>query len=179
MNDVNQFGMDTVDAVSSLVAANRYLQALVLLYSAIDTLAWVSVSTGDVTRADFCHWVDVYMKPQSELGCTSEDLYSARCGLLHSGAAESKMSREGRANEIWYVTSPHSVVRLRAYAQKAGAQAKIVYFTSLVAAFADGVMQFCDDLALDPVRDAQCSDRIKRWLRFLPTSSLEAGGDGP
>ncbi len=63
MNEVDQFGMDTVDAVSSLVATNRYLQALVLLYSAVDTLAWVSVSTGDVTRADFCSWVDVYMKP--------------------------------------------------------------------------------------------------------------------
>lgn len=157
------------------MAANRYPQALVLLYSAVDTLAWVSVSTGDVTRADFCRWVDAYMKPQSRLGCSAEDLYSARCGLLHSGAAESKMSREGRANELWYVTSPHSVARLHAYAQKAGAQASIVYFTSLVAAFADGVMQFSDDLALDPDRNAQCSDRIKRWIRFLPTSSLPSG----
>jgi len=88
------------------------------------------------------------------------------------------MSREGRANELWYVTSPHSVARLQAYAQKAVAQAKIAYFTSLVAAFADGVMQFSDDLASDPDRHARCADRIKRWLRFLPTGSLEAHGGG-
>lgn len=178
MNAIDQFGMDTVDAVSSLVAANHYLQALVVLYSAVDTLAWVSVSTGDVTGADFCRWVDVYMKPQAQLACSAEDLYGARCALLHSGAAESKMSREGRANELWYVTSPHSVARLQAYAQNAGNRAKIVYFTSLVEAFANGVMQFSDDLASNPNRHAQCSDRIKRWVRFLPTRSLEAGGGG-
>src|SRR5216683_5888041 len=104
MNAVDQFGMDTVGAVSTLVTANQYMQALVLLYSAIDTLAWVSRSAGNVTRADFCRWVDVYMQPQSRLGCTAEDLYGARCSILHSSAAESKLSREGRVNELWYVT---------------------------------------------------------------------------
>jgi hypothetical protein len=42
----------------------------------------------------------------SRLGCTAEDLYAARCAIVHSGAAESKMSREGKASEIWYDTSP-------------------------------------------------------------------------
>jgi hypothetical protein len=178
MNAVDQFGMDTVGAVSTLVTANQYMQALVLLYSAIDTLAWVSRSAGDVTRADFCRWVDVYMQPQSRLGCTAEDLYGARCSILHSSAAESKLSREGRVNELWYVTSPHAVTRLEAYVQKVGAQAKVVYFSSLVAAFADGIMQFSDDLAADPSQHAQCSERLKRWLRFLPTGALEGYGEG-
>ena len=177
MNEVDQFGMQAIDAIKHLVVANRYLQALVVLYSAIDTLAWASLSSGDVTRSDFCHWVDAYMTPQVQIGCTSEDLYGARCALVHSSTPESRMSREGRARELWYVTSPHSVDRLQSYSQKVGAKAKIVHFTSLVAAFTDGAMKFSQELASDPARDAICTERMKRWLRFLPIASLDSQAD--
>ncbi len=173
MNEINQFGMQTVDSVRHLVDANCYLQALIILYSAIDTLAWASLSSGDVTQSDFCRWVDTYLTPQSQIGCTSEDLYGARCALVHSSAAESRMSRQGRANELWYVTSPHSINRLESYAEHIGVNAKVVYFTALIAAFGEGVMKFSQELASDPIREAVCTERIKQWLRFSPTASLD------
>src|SRR5438128_1331218 len=120
MSEVDRFGMATVDAITHLVRANHYLHALVILYSTIDTLAWASISSGDVTRSDFCHWVRAYMNPELTMGCSPEDLYAARCALLHSSAAESKMSREGRASELWYVTAPKSTARLEAHRQKVG-----------------------------------------------------------
>ena len=166
---IEQFGMETIDAVSNLVTANRYLQAVVLLYSAIDTLAWADLASGDVTRSDFCRWTTAYMNPDSKLGCTAEDLYAARCALLHSAGAASRMTREGRAAELWYVTSPHSVALLEARVRETGANAKVLYFTALASAFAEGVMQFNDDLELDTDRLARCSERVRLWLRFLPT----------
>lgn len=47
--NIDQFAMETADAILQLVRANRYLHALVALYSAIDTLAWSSRTNGDVT----------------------------------------------------------------------------------------------------------------------------------
>jgi hypothetical protein len=165
--------MQTVDALTTLVRANHYFHALILLYSAIDALAWASLSSGDVTRSDFCNWVSQYMDPQSRLSCSSEDLYAARCGMLHSSTAESKMSREGRASELWYVTSPHSIPKLEAHRQRVGSRAKVVYFTALVGAFVEGVMRFSDDLAAEPKRQVAANGRMERWLRFLPMHSAQ------
>jgi hypothetical protein len=173
MGEVDRFGMQTVDALTTLVRANHYSHALILLYSGIDALAWASLPSGDVTRSDFCNWVNQYMDPQSSLGCSSEDLYAARCGMLHSSTAESKLSREGRASELWYVTSPHSIPKLDAHRQEVGSRAKVVYFTALVSAFAEGVMRFSDDLMADAKRQAAADERMGRWLRFMPMNSVQ------
>ena len=174
MNEIDLFGMQTIDAINQLVVANRYLQALVVLYSAIDTLAWVSLSSGDVTRFDFCKWDDTYLKPEMQVGCTSQDLYAARCAVVHSSAAESRMSREGQASELWYSTSSHSIDYLQSYARKVGAKAKVVHFTTLIAAFTFSVMDFSQELATDPGREAVCVERMKRWIRFLPLAASDA-----
>ena len=167
MYKIEAFGIDTGDAVAELVKANHYVQALVVLYSAIDTLAWANRNAGDVTRSDFYDWVSKYMDPTARLGCTPEDLYAARCAMLHSGAAESKLSRERKASELWYATSPHSVPALQAHAQKVGANAKVLYFSALLTAFSEGVMKFSDELSLDPARNTETAERIRRWLRFV------------
>jgi hypothetical protein len=176
VNEIDEFGLQTMNAIARLVEANCYLQALVILYSAIDTLAWANISSGNVTRSDFCRWVDMYLMPQTQVGCTSEDIYGARCSLVHSGSAESRMSREGRVSELWYATAPNSINRLELYALKLGAKAKVIYFTALVAAFAEGVMKFSQEIASQPEREATSIKRIKQWLRFLPTGSLDVQG---
>ncbi|HEX8454948.1 MAG TPA: hypothetical protein VF647_22920 [Longimicrobium sp.] len=173
MGEVDEFGMQTLEALTTLIRANHYTQALILLYSAIDAVAWASLPSGDVTRSAFCNWADQYMDPQSSLGCSSEDLYAARCSMVHSSTAESKMSREGRARELWYATSPHSIPKLDAHRQAVGSRATVVYFTAMVGAFAEGLMRFSDDLSADPKRQAAANSRIGRWLRFIPMSSVQ------
>ena len=175
MNAIDQFGMDTVDAILSLIEKDnsRYLQALVLLYSAIDTLAWASLTSGDVTRLGFCDWVDKYMQPKLKLGCTSSDIYGARCSILHSSAAESSLSRQGNVSELWYVTSPSSAAQIEAQIKKEGAHAKVVCFTSLVDAFTNGASRFSDDITEDQNKFALCTERMKRWLKFVPTNTLK------
>ncbi|MCK4410800.1 hypothetical protein KAV67_00815 [Candidatus Bipolaricaulota bacterium] len=163
---IAEFELQTLDAVSCLMKAKHYVQALVVLYSAIDTLAWSTRTSGDVTRTDFCRWVAQYMEPELRLGCTAKELYSARCGLVHSGVAESRMSREGSAAEIWYATASKSVPVLQAEVARRGVTAKVVYTTDLVAAFADGAMKFGEDLESNEARQKEVVDRIRRWLTF-------------
>lgn len=164
--------METVDAVTVLVRAGHYTHALILLYSAIDVLSWVNRPSGDVTRSDFCSWVREYMDPRANLGCSPEDLYAARCGMLHSGTAESKMSREGRARELWYGTSPRAATRLDAFRQQSSAHAEVVHFTALVGVFSEAVMRFSDDLAVDPPRQSAADARMRHWVRFVPSASV-------
>jgi hypothetical protein len=159
--------MQTIDAIKQLVIANRYLQALVVLYSAIDTLAWVSLESGDVTRSAFYQWVDTYISPEKLIGCTSQDLYAARCAVVHSSSTESKLSRDGKARELWYVTSASSAERLQNYAQSVGSNAYVIPFTLLVAAFTEGAMNFSEALAQNPELNSRCVERMKHWLSFM------------
>ncbi len=177
MNEVDQFGMQTIDAIKELVVANRYLQALVVLYSAIDTLAWVSLESGDVTRSAFYEWVDTYIVPEKLIGCTAQDLYAARCAIVHSGTTESKLSRDGKARELWYVTSSSSAEQLQKYAQSVGSNAYVIPFTLLVAAFTEGATNFSEALARNSDLNTRCVERMKHWLRFMTVSKGEESED--
>jgi len=73
-----------------------------LLYAGIDAMAWLDrpESSMDVTARDFINWTDKYLL--SGDGLTGEDLYEARCGILHSLTGESKRHRELRARKLFY-----------------------------------------------------------------------------
>lgn len=93
---------------------NKYwLSAVKLIYSGIDNLAWLSRVHDrlNVEKKDFKDFVNKYLLPSSGLRCSSEELYSARCGLLHSNTAESKISRSGMARYLSYATGLSSEER--------------------------------------------------------------------
>lgn len=83
-----------------------WLSAVKLIYSGIDNLAWLS-RVHDRPNAggkDFVDFVSRYFLPDSRLGCSSEELWGARCGLLHSNTAESGISRSGKGRYLSYAT---------------------------------------------------------------------------
>jgi hypothetical protein len=76
--------------------------ALVLTYSGIDAAAWVNSDRPSVDRTAFKDFVSRYLLAAKALPCSPDDLYSARCALLHNLASESDMSKRGAARPIWY-----------------------------------------------------------------------------
>jgi hypothetical protein len=68
--------------------AGAIVAALAMVYVGIDTLALLSCPSGQQsqTRADFIAWVDKYLKadPSSEYEYEGDDVYAARCAVLHS-----------------------------------------------------------------------------------------------
>jgi hypothetical protein len=172
MNEIDRYIMDTLGSIRQLVEANYYTQALIIIYSAIDTMSWANLTTGDVTRRDIVDWVNLYIDPENTLGCSANDLYAARCVLVHSTSTESRMSRVGDAREIWYVTSPHSRQALQEYAQENNSQALVVELTHLVALFVDAADRFNIDIYSDQERLTTVNQRIASWIRFTPSGSI-------
>src|SRR5207245_8304759 len=84
-----------VAALEACLTANRWEPTLILLYAGIDAMAWLDrpASQRDVIEADFVQWAERYLLSQPSPGLTGEDLYGARCGLLHSHTGESKKHR--------------------------------------------------------------------------------------
>jgi hypothetical protein len=79
-------------------------QALILLYSAIDTMAWLirEKSKEDSDGKDFIEWFKKYLLPDSNLEGTANDFYASRCGIIHSNSPEARSIRKGNANPIYY-----------------------------------------------------------------------------
>jgi len=98
--NINQL-LGTIDSV---LQSKSILPGLILIYSGIDIMAWLSrdKSHQENTRSDFKIWVNTYLLPDSRLNCNADDLYAARCSILHTYTPESKISREGGAREIYY-----------------------------------------------------------------------------
>jgi hypothetical protein len=124
--------------------------SLILTYATIDIMAWLDRDENhqDVQRDDFIRWVETYLLPSSQLPCTAIDLYAARCSLLHSYSAESKLSREGKANLVFYAWGTAEQQDLQKLIDLAGNRdAKAVQVEGLIRALKTGIERFLSDMA--------------------------------
>jgi len=96
----NLDGLD--EAVVRCLGARLILPALSLLFVGIDIVASLERQPGEGMKASFTRWVEQYLLPARPLGCTSIELYAARCGILHTFTAESDLSRTGKARKLYY-----------------------------------------------------------------------------
>jgi hypothetical protein len=143
-------------------------QALTILYAALDALSWLNVATNtmNTTRAHFIDWVDAYFLPGSGLPCSADDIYSARCGILHSRLAGSvRAAAERGARDINYRTGPdevHSTTRWRSSAEGSLIE---VGPNDLLQAFINAVDRFAAEVNGDDERRRSVQGRAIMWLR--------------
>ena len=97
---VNEFTI----AIKLLLEAAHTLPALVMLYTAVDILGSLlrPESEPDTNGEYFKKWVEDYMIALSQVAFTSEELWAARCGLLHTHTASSRLSRQRKVRQLHY-----------------------------------------------------------------------------
>jgi len=69
----------------------------------------------DATAETFCNWVERYLFPQRRLACSAPELYAARCGVLHTFTADSRMARRGDARRVVYAWGPKKADEVQPY----------------------------------------------------------------
>ena len=97
---------DLFASIVMLLEAYRETAALILLYSGIDILGALDAEEGVATKSSFVNWSEKYMNPSSTLHCTGLELYSARCGLLHTMSPITRLTESGQAREFVYISYP-------------------------------------------------------------------------
>jgi hypothetical protein len=76
---------------------------LVLIYTAMDTLAWALYGDNvKGVRERFTALCDTYILPGSLIESTALELYAARCSVLHTLGWESNLSNSGKARAVFY-----------------------------------------------------------------------------
>jgi hypothetical protein len=80
--------------------------AVLLTYCAMDAMAFLSMPAGKqrVGRSDFKNWIEKYMKTDTAqpYQYDKQDLYAARCGIVHTYGAESDFGRSRNCRKIVY-----------------------------------------------------------------------------
>ncbi len=89
---------DYFEAIRILFQARRYVSAVKLLLSCIDTLSYITL--GDTPRA-FQVWLARYAD-LAPLGITPEELWEFRNSLLHMTNAESRKVAAGRVTALLF-----------------------------------------------------------------------------
>lgn len=89
-------------AITDLFKLKHQESALILIYALIDRMAWLSVENEVSNGDDFRAWVNKFLLVQDNFLCTADDLWAARCALLHTGSVEANDTRKGRARKILY-----------------------------------------------------------------------------
>jgi hypothetical protein len=149
-----------LQAVELCIPNRLFTPALVLTYSGIDAAAWVNTNKPSTDRTGFKEWVDRYLLPAEPLPCSADDLYSARCALLHNLSSDSDMTKLGKARVIWYAWKPAPLTPLEKLAALPHAPNPIaMYGDDLVEAFSLGLVALENDLT----RDVSGDDKRLAW----------------
>lgn len=155
--------------MKACLAAQHIGSALVLAYSLIDVLAWLSLpeSKDDVSGQDFMDWAKEYVIPSGNLDCTGDDLYAARCGVLHTFTPGSRMARKGKAVQIvysWGSKKPYSRKKLEAL----NIRFIMIHVDTLCAAIERGADRFWKHIEADRERLAVANRRADKLFNDAP-----------
>jgi hypothetical protein len=144
-----------------------YASAVTLILSAIDAMAYLAMpeSQKDVTKSDFVKWAEEYIRFPGRNQLTGLDLYGARCAMLHSFGAQSKMSREGQCRVILWMDQAVPPILFRPDVAPEHAMVSIL---ALKDALFAGMDRFLINLYRDPnSKEAKLAD--KRFQSFVHT----------
>jgi len=162
-------------------AHKRILPGLILVYSAMDILASLSrpAHRDEAGRRGFIEWVKIYLLPGSKLTCTPEDLYGARCGLLHTYSAESRFSHEGKARQVYYAWGTADAEDLDATVGITSFRnlAVAVHIDELLIALKSGFQKFMKDVANDPERGQLVRMRVGKIFGPVPLELVAEAAD--
>ncbi len=128
----------------------------------------------DVTRADFKAWVEKYLLLKCKLTCDADDLYGARCGLVHSYSSESRTSREGRARTIYYAWGEADETQTNAICKAMGMRVATLHFNELFKGLLLGCHAFCQDVLRDEEKKSLVLQRLDKFFTHVAMSDVSA-----
>ena len=169
---ISKFFLATSEALTTLDEKKLYGPALVVAYSAIDSLGLLDAPPNQLNASSdsFKAWVDKYLIKQNGITFNAIDLWAARCAVLHTSTSESDLSRAGRAKQLQYYNgdSSHAAARqivARIQAVDGGSHIA-VNLPDLFAALIAAMMEFAPDLSMKCNQNPDCNVRLGKILQL-------------
>jgi len=150
LDTVNEFALNSTNAISILYDNELYSHALVQLYASIDVFGLLNAQATQksATQESFKNWVNEYMVKDHTLTINAFDLWAARCAVLHTHSSESGYSRKGDAKELVYFVGNTNTEEVQENISAVNSldHASSVSLEGLIAAYCDGVSKFIQNI---------------------------------
>lgn len=160
---IRRYVGQTKRGIQLCVSESLVVPALGLLYSGIDVLGYLGSSQMSATRKTFIDWSTQYLAGfLGAKGLSGTDLYSARCGVLHTGQAPSDMVASGKARELWYRFRGESHINLLTNTPQ---PAVLIDLEELVSEFESAMDNFVSDLGNKPTLATQAQAKAEVFFR--------------
>ncbi len=147
--------------------------AVILILTAIDAMAYLTMPRGqeDVTRQDFIRWADEYIRFPGQEQLTGEDLYGARCAMLHNYGVQSRMSRKGECRAILWADNMDPPILFR---PEKSNQHVLVSIIGLKDALFRGMDRFLAEVDADPNSEKTklTKERLPSLVVAMPANDL-------
>ncbi len=144
--------LEITSAMQDSLERRRIMPALILMYSGIDILGALLRPHHECEDAQkhFVQWASCYMLKRRRLLITADDLWGARCGLLHTNRATSRHSKKGKAKELCYVLGFAKLpIALKQELQSQADGKVLTDVEELCESFVCGVVEFGNSLEHD------------------------------
>jgi hypothetical protein len=148
----------------------KYRAVLILTFSAMDAMAFLGMpaSKTAVGRKDFIEWASRYIRFPGADQLNGEDLYGARCGLLHTYGSDSKLSREGQCRRLIYIHGP----TYKPVIPYTGSMSLVmVSIPALVLALFEAIDSYLPQLFADAEKRATTEKRLKKLILYEEITS--------
>jgi|GEM_PF-2532024 len=137
---------DILDAIEESLQKDRLIPVLILVYSGIDNISNLAEITEKPAGIVFKEWVKKWMLEKYSLPCNETDIWSARCGLLHQQISESKLTKDGKAREIYYSHGGANPKTLQLMIALANKNAVSVVLEDLIRSFRNGMIDCISEI---------------------------------
>ena len=147
-----------------------YGACLILIYCGIDTMSYLDMPTNqaEVHADDFIQWAERYLSPNLKnqaTQITGEELYSARCAVVHTYTVESRKTKSGSARAIGYtIGGGQSVV----WDAKVAPGLVLLRLETLRDAFFTAIDTFLIEGYADKLKQPILETRLRNLLNTIP-----------
>jgi len=160
MDHLDQF-YERIGSAIGILAGKKYIEAaLMLTYAGIDQMAWLSVSVQESSGSDFKAWAEKYIQPEKNLGCSVDDLWSARNALLHTASADSRDTAKGKAKKVYYTTGSAVCTENKT------TDTVFINAHNLIERFIASWLTYRLDIKADPILLQQSTEKAKQILSY-------------
>ncbi|MGH9533463.1 MAG: hypothetical protein ACRD2E_01240 [Terriglobales bacterium] len=160
---IPRFTEQSAKAIELCLRANLVLPALTLLYSAIDVVGFLDGQEQYAERGSFIAWTEKYVADfLKRKGIKGIDLYSARCGVLHTGQAPSALVDKGAARELWYEFNDNVHINIMTNTPQ---PAVLIDVPEFVGEFKRGTEAWINAVHSDPLRLVDVEAKVRRAFR--------------
>lgn len=152
------------------------VSAVTLVFAAIDALAALTrpINQRETDGATFRAWATRFLNPDQRMNCTAEDLWGARCGVLHTYSPEAVRAAQRGARRIYYQWRQGPVADA---VRELPAGSVVVIVEDLYDALFNAVHAYMAEIAADADLEARLNAHLPSLLCYEPSAPfMEAVG---